>query len=252
MAGYYVGATPVSALYAGATKVWPPAAPFSPSSVAGLRGWWKADAITGISDGGLVASWPDSSGSGATASQPFDLKPTYETGELNGQPVVRFGGGSDKALRADTAYPNGPETVFAVFRPNSAGVTGTNTIRGGEVQTMSVRLVNGRLDITSAGTAVIGQGTTVLTANAAIVAAFAMTPGSSWAVYRNGALDGSGSTPHSYGPRSTSTLGASGIFGQERFEGDLAEFLSYSGVLSSADRNAVTAYLGAKYGIAIT
>ena len=35
-----------------------------PDSLPGLVGWWKADALTGLSNGQTVSSWADSSGTG--------------------------------------------------------------------------------------------------------------------------------------------------------------------------------------------
>lgn len=56
-----------------------------------LAGWYKADAITGLTDGDAVASWVDSSGQGNTLTQSTSgAKPSYETNELNSLPVVRF------------------------------------------------------------------------------------------------------------------------------------------------------------------
>tara|TARA_Y100000401_G_C8308193_1_gene218186 strand:- start:362 stop:1213 length:852 start_codon:yes stop_codon:yes gene_type:complete len=58
---------------------------------ATLAGWYKADAITGVSDGGAVTSWVDSSGQGNTLTQStFGAIPSYETNEVNSLPVVRF------------------------------------------------------------------------------------------------------------------------------------------------------------------
>jgi hypothetical protein len=70
-----------------------------------LAGWYKADAITGLSDGDAVASWVDSSGQGNTLTQSTSgAKPSYETNELNSLPVVRFdkdASPGDNLLNAD-------------------------------------------------------------------------------------------------------------------------------------------------------
>lgn len=56
-----------------------------------LSGWYKADAITGLSDGAEVASWTDSSGRGNTLTQTISgAKPSYQTNELNSLPILRF------------------------------------------------------------------------------------------------------------------------------------------------------------------
>jgi len=66
---------------------WTPS--FLPSG--NLSGWYKADAITGLSDGAAVASWVDSSGRSNTLAQSTSgAQPSYETNELNSLPIVRF------------------------------------------------------------------------------------------------------------------------------------------------------------------
>lgn len=63
--------------------------PTSPA-LTNISGWWKADAITGVADGGNITSWPDSSGNGrhmpATAT-----RPTLLVNGINGKPSVVTG-----------------------------------------------------------------------------------------------------------------------------------------------------------------
>jgi len=67
-----------------------------PNTITGLLAWWKADAITGLSDGAPVSSWPDSSVNGNNATQASSgNRPLYKTNILNGKPVVRFDGSND-------------------------------------------------------------------------------------------------------------------------------------------------------------
>lgn len=64
---------------------------WTPSDLTGLAGWYKADAITSLSDGDAVASWVDSSGNSNTLTQSTaGAQPSYETNELNSLPIVRF------------------------------------------------------------------------------------------------------------------------------------------------------------------
>ncbi len=66
---------------------WTPS--FLPSG--NLSGWYKADAITGKSDGDAVDSWTDSSGRSNTLTQSTaGAQPSYETNEINTLPIVRF------------------------------------------------------------------------------------------------------------------------------------------------------------------
>ena len=69
----------------------------SPSSIAGLSLWLKADSIVGLNDGDTVGSWTDQSPNVNSANQLTEiLKPLYKTNILNGKPVVRFDGGNDE------------------------------------------------------------------------------------------------------------------------------------------------------------
>lgn len=69
--------------------------PKSPDQIAGLTGWFRASAITGLADGNPVGTWPND-GSGVDATQGTAAnKPTYKTNQLNGLPIVRFDGVDD-------------------------------------------------------------------------------------------------------------------------------------------------------------
>ena len=58
-----------------------------------IKLWLKADAITGLSDGAAVATWPDSSGLTNNATQPSaPYQPQFVTNGVNGLPVMRFDG----------------------------------------------------------------------------------------------------------------------------------------------------------------
>jgi concanavalin A-like lectin/glucanase superfamily protein len=92
------------------------AAAFSPDDLAGLEGWWKADSLV-LADGDPVATWIDSSGNGRDVTQGTAAsKPTYQTGELNGLPVVRYDGVDD--YLENTSFPNAADeyTVFVVAK----------------------------------------------------------------------------------------------------------------------------------------
>jgi len=55
--------------------------------------WLDAAALTGLADGETVSTWPDRSGHGNDAVS--SGAPTFQSGELNGLPVVRFDGIDD-------------------------------------------------------------------------------------------------------------------------------------------------------------
>lgn len=64
--------------------------PWTPASLATLKGWYKADALAGA-DNSAISSWPDSSGIGnnGTASGSGG-SPLLQTAEQNGLNVVEF------------------------------------------------------------------------------------------------------------------------------------------------------------------
>lgn len=86
-----------------------------PTDFSSLSGWWKADAITGKSDGDSITQWDDSSG---LAHHLTGGSPLYKTNILNSLPVVRFDG-TDDTLTAAFAETQ-PTTRFWVVRFRSA------------------------------------------------------------------------------------------------------------------------------------
>jgi hypothetical protein len=84
--------------------------------VAGnLKCWLKADAISGLADNDPVATWTDSSGNGNVAAQGTGVsQPLYQTGELNGLPVVRFDGSNDFMVVAGITNNQAARTLFVV------------------------------------------------------------------------------------------------------------------------------------------
>lgn len=61
----------------------------APNAISGLQLWLDADAISGLSDGDTVATWADQSGNGNDYTG-NNAGITYQTGVLNGLPVVEM------------------------------------------------------------------------------------------------------------------------------------------------------------------
>lgn len=90
---------------------------FNPATLAGIKLWLKADAITGLTDGQAVSSWIDSSGNGFNATQGNgSYQPIYKTNIKNGLPVVRFDGNDDFLATVNGAISDitNEITVFAI------------------------------------------------------------------------------------------------------------------------------------------
>src|SRR5689334_2613148 len=76
---------------------WPVSPYWRPEDLGIVVQHFDASALTGLTDGQAVDSWPDSSGNGYTASAAnagscTGGSPVYKTAIQNGLPVVRFSG----------------------------------------------------------------------------------------------------------------------------------------------------------------
>jgi hypothetical protein len=105
--------------------------PFSPSSIANLAGWWKADAGTGaVNDGDTVQTWTDqSAGAHNLVQAAAAARPTYKLEIANDLPVLRFDG-IDDVISASFALPQ-PCTIIVVAGFRDPAVPIPNTIVGG-------------------------------------------------------------------------------------------------------------------------
>jgi hypothetical protein len=256
----------------------------------GLQAWLKADSITGLSDGDSVGLWANSSSTGSTydATQSASVgQPIYRASvsTLNGKPALEFNGSSDWLCIYGGA-PNYGATdfsMFAVVRSTAHAATTDKVIVGNRVwyggdmkgvemgvfgdsgadgqNSHSVVYMNGAGDIGNS----INTTPTGSVSLASKVISTKWTSGASapLSVQLNGAEQTL--TPWNWGVNGTQHwLDASidpsfGIgwssagYSQDPdgfFQGDIAELIFYNGVMSDADRAAVTSYLGAKYGIA--
>lgn len=99
----------------------------APNAISDLELWLDADQITGLSDGDTVLTWPDQSGNGNDYTNDGSLATiTYETGELNGLPIVTmFDGGFTGPLALAS-----PFSIFYVGRYNEGGTPARRAIQG--------------------------------------------------------------------------------------------------------------------------
>ena len=70
--------------------------------------------ITGLSDGDPVSTWSDRTSNGNNATQTGIARPTYETAEQGGQPVIRFDGTND-VFSLGTSTGLQPSTLTSIF-----------------------------------------------------------------------------------------------------------------------------------------
>ncbi len=238
----------------------------------GLKLWLKADAISGLSAGDPVGTWPDSSGNGFDATQTVpDNQPVFAVNVLNGKPAVRFldptgsGPGGDPALidhltSSLTLNANSNSvTAIILFRSENTGTrdtliqplgagttwlyTETNTFGGGS-DFITWSFASGR---SVAGASPYNPGTWAI---ASVVQD--ATNSMSLSVYRDGVLEGGAPI----GPTAAASSGG-WLFGANKpknghgLDGYIAEVLIYEGALDDATRREAEQYLADKYGLTL-
>jgi hypothetical protein len=220
----------------------PPAPPaFSPSDIAGMRLWLKADSLV-LNDGDPLTSWTDSSGSG---NSPYTINGmTYKTNILNGKPIVRLRSGSGQAY--SSFYLVAPYTIFVVEDPHD----GTN---GNAKRTLTSTDVNSLISIGRSG---LSCYTTGVCSSASVdtpsVVDLRAPTGSAVSFYLNGTdATYNGGTPPNGTDWGTVSLGSANPY-SEYGDTDLAEVIIYNSALSASDRQAIEDYLGVKWGITIS
>jgi hypothetical protein len=213
-----------------------------PTDFAGLRAWYKADAITGLLDGDPVASWTDSSGNGFTLSNATTAqRPVYKANMLNGLPIVRFDA-VDDGLFTNTALFTAsgvPWTVFAVYENNLHTASGRRVANGSTSQAAGNWLVgpHGGLHRVYAGAFTPGQAVT----DGKWVRQTGKSDGATVTNYVDGTSMGSvaatGSPPGGF------TIGYSANSWMEPADCDVAEVIVYNTQLTAADQTSIEDYL---------
>ena len=241
----------------------------------GMIIWYKADALSGLSNGSKVSTWTDSSGKGNHAVQPISARrPTYYTGVLNGKPTVRFDGFDDvlpiRGTQVVTHF-----SMFLVYRMTSGSTVssyypfmmgGPANVTGRYVglETRNAHSGNSAnlLDIFAGFSNDARASYSGISAFGAFKLISSVTSGKihSTTVRVNGAnasMSGTGANVSMYvtigNSAGTGFGGVGGIglqsFGKHQFKGDIAEIIVYASAMGTATRNSVEAYLRAKYKV---
>lgn len=215
---------------------------FSPVSISGLQLWLKADSLA-LNDGDLVTTWADSSGNGKDATGAGAVRPTYKANILNGLPVVRFGG--SHFLDQASFSQSQPATIFAVSKLTLAGASNRMIFSKNGGAGEHTLYYGSQLLSMYAGSIVTG-GSSLLNAWDVLTATWNGGSSSGWVNGGTAAITGN------VGSQATTTYRIGSNTSSAFLTGDIAEIIYYSGALSLANRQAVQAYLGAKYGISVT
>lgn len=222
---------------------------------SGLAAWYRADAITGVPDGGAVGTWPDSSGAGrhATQSDPT-VQPTYLARGIGGRPTVRFEG---VGIRLQATLPGlSAVTVLVVGRYTGAAFA-QNSAFVGQTASPDVALQTDPND-QAAPHALRARHRNASGAQDGLVTsadaygtlepwvATITWDGAQLALYVGGQLIGTAATADPTVLAATWRLGfASGL----QAAVDLAEVAVWSGVLSAPDRAAAERAAAWRWGL---
>ncbi len=217
---------------------------------ANLQLWLKADAITGLNDGDRVTTWIDSSGNSRDATQSVAAdKPTYKINIINGKPVVRFAAANTEFMNLPNFLTGfGAGEIFLVVKLNNdPPVTGSGGIWdfGSDAASSHYCFDDGFIYDEFATTA--RKGTVNPTPS---LAAWRLYNVSSQANEWTSRLDGTQiftTATNTVGWSTTPKIGGETFF----CDGDIAELILYSTVLSTADRTAVKTYIAAKYNLTL-
>jgi hypothetical protein len=240
------------------------ASAFDPTSIAGMKGWWKVDALTPVSDGTIVTAWPDSSGNANTASswasgagafyysnvlrlaramkeegasKPGDEGPVQL---LVGKPVLRFNLGGSNAFAIATPFAmSSGWTVFSVMRAQGLS-SDMCSLGDGATNANAAGLSNGE-------SYYVGQGQFYQGGAAGDLDWHVLSSTSSPSLY----VDGVSQTLTTVGgPIGVGTFTTIGHRAPANYSsGEVAEILLYQGVLSTTDRQNVENYLKTKYAL---
>lgn len=250
--------------------------------VPGATLWLRADSLTGVSSGDGIATWTDSSGAGNAATQTTaGSRPTYQTGQLNGKPVVRFNGSTQfmdlpDPFAAGFSGSNTPISVYVVAKTtNTTGYQNVLTLAGNQnaaassndyitaqltgtanpsVATNQFRFEVRDVDFgTKATTTTDNTGTPVGT-NFFLGTTTRTSVGNVWVngtlvspVNADLNLQSLTLTQGAIGARKAGTTPTVDSY----LTGDIAEVVVFPSVLNRAQQTVQENYLGAKYGISL-
>lgn len=226
-------------------------AAIQPSAISGLQAWWKADAITGLTNGSPVASWVDSSGNSRPMTQSSSgLRPTYVTNVQNGLPGVLFTSTSGSGLISGYD-PGVTNSVFLVYIQ-------TNNSGGGIQRAIQSQSSNGpilgpyqNVQTYYNGAGFI-QGAAVTLNTPYLQEAIQQGASVINTFYVNGTTIGNNSSTGggvSYGGGMAFSSG--GAF-NEPFQGYILETIVYNRALSQLERNQIEQYIANKYAMTVS
>lgn len=226
-------------------------APFSPQQIAGLSMWFRADSVS--SSGGLVSQMNDLSGGGFHCTSSGSNRPSLTASAANGQPGVTFDGGN-KYLETSTTCLGAATDFTCIVAVSLTSLTGVHGI----LSTKTSDYNNITLPYDSAGTTYFGTDSTnrIVSAGSYLTTtSYVLTLQKSGASngnltqWKNGAnsLVNTGKTASS----PTSSAHRVGIYQTISMVGHLLDLVVFNRAISTAERQSVERYMGARYAISV-
>lgn len=218
------------------------------TSIPNLIGWYKADSLTGLTDGQTVSNWPNS-GYRADSAVATSGSPVYRAAKasLNNMPTVEFYAGDEMQISGIISFLNGmPFTIFLVSTDNFGGLSAggiSGSIPRLYCRPSAFQIGTGPITVALPGTSNAAVRVYQLSGQAGGAGLM-----SAW---ENGVLAGSANTGSEGGLISNFTTDVLGwpFLGKA---GTLAEVIVYDRALDAEELNTVGYYLSQKYGIATT
>jgi hypothetical protein len=224
---------------------------FSPHQFTGLVGWWRADSITGVANGGKVAVWNNNitTDSNTNLTQGSNgNRPTLNTADsvYNNQPTVSFASASSQYMVSGTwaTALSQPSTIFIVG--NDDGVVSTEFYFDGIDSTHRQALfwLSTQDGIGNGGTNILSTRSS--TNPTAFVCVFNGVSSALYANARTAVVTGNG------GSQSLTGITVGAYYGAaDGLNGKIAELCIFNRALSQSEINSILQYGSSRYKISI-
>lgn len=220
---------------------WTPA--FLGSAILGL--WLRADTITGVSDGGALASWSDESGNGNHATQGTGAnQPIYRTNQLNGLPGVDFA--PSQWLNTALSASSVDESILAVVTVDTVASRDilSDSATGGRAFLVNL---TGVLRYTKSGTGTIASSTATISTGTATIVGGTLTSTTA-TLMKNGTVEAAVSHATTFTGGLTSQVGIRESVSNP-WDGLICELLATRTALTAANFDRAAGYLAHKWGL---
>jgi hypothetical protein len=234
----------------------------NPNEISNLGFWFLADDLA-LADGANVTSWSDKSGNGNNLVLTIGtLNPIYKVNIIGGKSVVRFQGGSNKALTIASSTinisTNTNLSLFIVVRFSDLTSIRRIVVYGNANTAISydgLQIPNNYFAIRLEGTTWFAHSTNLLVGSTDYLFTSTMTRNTGPGIYYNNTylntnLITSNSSYSGVAPQNVSQFTIGGYFdGTQNLGGDVAEVIHYTRVLTSDEILSIHCYLNSRYQI---